>query len=108
MAGVATTTIYFNNGDGTFRETTQQGFFEGQKSGTTFTADVNNDGYPDILEFGDFKNSETETQNTIGNLYINNGDGTFAEPLKTEVTQLLAARAVPAVGDINNDGKSIL
>ena len=35
---VATTTIYFNNGDGTFRETTQQGFFEGQKSGTTFTA----------------------------------------------------------------------
>ena len=102
---VATTTIYFNNGDGTFRETTQQGFFEGQKSGTTFTADVNNDGYPDILEFGDFKNSETETQNTIGNLYINNGDGTFAEPLKTEVTQLLTARAVPAVGDINNDGK---
>lgn len=27
---IATTTIYFNNGDGTFRETTQQGFFEGE------------------------------------------------------------------------------
>lgn len=102
---IATTTIYFNNGDGTFRETTQQGFFEGQKSGTTFTADVNNDGYPDILEFGDLKNSDTETNNTVGNLYINNGDGTFADPLKTEVTNLLTARAMPAIGDINNDGK---
>lgn len=102
---IPTTTVYFNNGDGTFRETTQQGFFEGQKSGTTFTADVNNDGYPDILEFGDYKKDDTETYNGVGNLYINNGDGTFAEPLKTDVTNLLTARAMPAVGDINNDGQ---
>lgn len=66
---------------------------------------MNNDGYPDILEFGDLKNSDTETNNTVGNLYINNGDGTFADPLKTEVTNLLTARAMPAIGDINNDGK---
>lgn len=100
----ATTTIYFNNGDGTFAETTQQNFFQGQKSGTTFTADVNNDGYPDILEFGDAKTADGETNNTVGNLYINNGDGTFALPLKTEATNLLTARAAPAIGDINNDG----
>lgn len=102
---IPTTTIYFNNGDGTFRETMQQGFFEGQKSGTTFTADINNDGYPDILEFGDSKTNDTETYNGVGNLYINNGDGTFAEPLKTDATHLLAARAMPALGDINNDGQ---
>lgn len=102
---IPTTTVYFNNGDGTFRETTQQGFFEGQKSGTTFTADVNNDGYPDILEFGDSKDGDTDLYNSVGNLYINNGDGTFAEPLKTDATNLLTARAMPAVGDINNDGQ---
>lgn len=102
---IPTTTVYFNNGDGTFRETTQQGVFEGQKSGTTFTADVNNDGYPDILEFGDSKDGDTDLNNSVGNLYINNGDGTFAEPLKTDVTNLLTARAMPAVGDINNDGQ---
>lgn len=102
---IPTTTVYFNNGDGTFRETTQQGVFEGQKSGTTFTADVNNDGYPDILEFGDTKDGDTDLQNSVGNLYINNGDGTFAEPLKTDATNLLTARAMPAVGDINNDGQ---
>ena len=100
----AATTIYFNNGDGTFTETTQQNFFQGQKSGTTFTADVNNDGYPDILEFGDLKTADAETQNGIANLYINNGDGTFAEPLTTETTNLLTSRAAPAIGDINNDG----
>lgn len=102
---IPTTTVYFNNGDGTFRETTQQGFFEGQKSGTTFTADVNNDGYPDILEFGDSKDGDTDLYNSVGNLYINNGDGTFAEPLKTDATNLLTARAMSAVGDINNDGQ---
>lgn len=100
----AVTTVYFNNGDGTFSETDQQNFFEGQKSGTTFTVDVNNDGYPDIMEFGDAKTADIDTNNSVGNLYINNGNGTFAAPLKTATTNLLTARAAPATGDINNDG----
>ncbi len=101
------TTIYFNNGDGTFRQIADPTAFAGQNRGTTFLADVNNDGYLDIIEMGDNNNSGRDIgggRKRVANIYLNNGNETFAAGVDAATNGILEMRAMPSVGDVNNDG----
>ena len=67
---------FHNNGDGTFRERTQEaGFLSGIEAAHDKTLgvaelDANGDGWPDLVDSNDTERDR---------LYINNRDGTFAE-----------------------------
>ena len=103
------TTVYFNNGNGSFREIADPSVFSGQNRGTTFAVDVNNDGYMDIVEMGD--NNEIgrdigDGRKRIAHIYINNKNETFAAPIVASDNGIHEMRAMPAVGDVNNDGYS--
>ncbi len=57
-------------------------------------ADINDDGYPDLLSVSDFGGSK---------VYMNNKDGTFADV--TDTTQITDSNGMgAAVGDYDNDG----
>jgi len=60
------------------------------------TSDINNDGYPDIYVSNDFHENDY--------LYINNGDGTFAERLTEMIAHTSRSSMGNDVADINNDG----
>ncbi len=60
------------------------------------TADFNNDGYTDIYIGNDFHEDDY--------YYINNGDGTFTESLKSHFSQVSRFSMGNDVADINNDG----
>jgi hypothetical protein len=64
--------LYHNNGDGTFTDVTEKAGLVNNdgKSLAVVTADLNNDGWPDIFIAND-------TQRNF--LYFNNGDGTFRD-----------------------------
>jgi enediyne biosynthesis protein E4 len=64
--------LYHNNGDGTFTDVTEKAGLVNNdgKSLAVVTADLNNDGWPDIFIAND-------TQRNF--LYLNNGDGTFRD-----------------------------
>ena len=101
------TTVYFNNGNGSFRQIADSSVFSGQNRGTTFAVDVNNDGYMDIVEMGD--NSTVgrdlgDDRKRIAHIYINNKNETFAAPIPAAENGILEMRAMPSVGDVNNDG----
>ncbi len=61
-------------------------------------ADFNNDGYPDIYVGNDFHEDDY--------YYLNNGDGTFSEELKTYFGHTTRFSMGNDVADINNDGWS--
>lgn len=60
------------------------------------TADFNNDGYTDIYIGNDFHEDDY--------YYINNGDGTFTESLKSHFGHISRFSMGSDVADINNDG----
>ena len=59
--------------------------------------DVNNDLLPDIYVSNDFYERDY--------LYINNGNGTFAEDIKNRISHLSLSSMGADMADINNDGK---
>ncbi len=87
--------LWLNNGDGTFVEDVLDGAGEGTDD-YTFTgnfADIDNDGWPDLLLASDFGTSE---------VFLNQGDGTFVDVTTGVITDENGMCA--AVGDYDNDG----
>jgi enediyne biosynthesis protein E4 len=60
------------------------------------TADINNDGYPDIYISNDFHENDY--------LYLNNRNGTFSEELTRYIRHTSRSSMGNDAGDINNDG----
>ena len=90
--------LFINEG-GRFTDVSEKaGIFGGPNSyglGIS-TADFNNDGFTDIYIGNDFHEDDY--------YYINNGDGTFTESLKSHFSQVSRFSMGNDVADINNDG----
>jgi len=95
------TDLYINNGDGTFSyyEDSPE-VFTGHQQGETFFADINNDGWMDIVEIGRDVNNGWAS---FANIYINDGDLGFTK-IEHSVSGLIGGGAAVATGDINNNG----
>ena len=62
--------------------------------GAAYASDLNNDGYPDIVAL-DLSNNQ----------FLNNGDGTFADPVAMPSLAAGSLGAI-AIGDVNHDGNA--
>lgn len=100
--------IYKNNGDGTFQELdlTESGrdVFTGVYESELAIADVNNDGWLDIISFG---TQDGQDMPKVGNIYLNTGDGEFHfEATTVDGGNGLygAAEGVARAVDLNHDG----
>jgi len=111
-----TSTLYHNNGDGTFDDKTFPAGFGLNTQylgwGTMFL-DVDNDGWPDLLLANGHVYPEVDSQHLGSNfrepkiLYHNNGNGTFADisaGAGPGITAESSSRGL-AVGDLWNDGR---
>src|SRR5438309_7838110 len=111
-----TSTLYRNMGDGTFDDKT---FPAGIGLNTQYLgwgvmfADVDNDGWPDLLLVNGHVYPEVDSQHLGSNfkepkiLYHNNGNGTFTDISANAgpgITAVSSARGL-AVGDLWNDGR---
>ena len=99
--GQDTETVWRNNGDGTFSNTSIESGISAtlveDDNDYTFSpnfADIDGDGDSDLLMSSDFNDSQ---------VYRNNGDGTFTNITDTEVI-IDQAGMGGAVGDFDNDG----
>jgi hypothetical protein len=93
--GINVMYIYFNNADGSFKEPIIYDL--GEFTHTTYplkVADINNDGWLDILS--------SNSQGLLLNVMINNGDGTYPEPSKLGTGDLTCDS--PQVADVDHDG----
>jgi hypothetical protein len=111
-----TSTLYRNNGDGTFDDKT---FPAGFGLNTQYLGwgvmflDVDNDGWPDLLLVNGHVYPEVDSQHLGSNfqepkiLYRNNGNGTFTDISSAAgpgITAVSSARGL-AVADLWNDGR---
>jgi len=91
--------LYKNNGDGTFTLQNNAldgiGGFYNADGGSVKFADMNNDGYLDILTTGYDTGGEFY-------LYMNNGDGTFSDYSPSNIPGVYQGGAIAA--DFDNDG----
>ena len=92
-----TSRLYRNNGDGTFTDVTaSSGLTAKGRMRKAVFADFNNDGYTDLLFVRD---------DGAPLLYINKGDGKFADSTAEAGAALVQSSAVDAeVADFNHDG----
>jgi FG-GAP-like repeat/Abnormal spindle-like microcephaly-assoc'd, ASPM-SPD-2-Hydin len=84
--------IYLGNGDGTF---TQGQLVPGSFASAVTTADLNGDGYPDLIAITGYPTSYITT-------YLGNGDGTFQEGVSYTTT---GTPVFIAPADFNGDKK---
>jgi hypothetical protein len=90
--------LYRNDG-GHFVDVSEQAGIYGSEIGLGLgvgVSDVNRDGWPDIYVANDFFERDY--------LYINRGDGTFAERLEQEMPYISLSSMGLDIADINNDG----
>lgn len=88
--------MYLNDGKGSFTKA-DIAFDHAQNQSIAFFADVNNDGWNEIIELGrDLNNG----WNNAASVWMNN-NGTFT---KLDSCGLSGGQAVVSVGDVNNDG----
>src|SRR6267142_2341673 len=111
-----TSTLYRNNGDGTFDDVTSAaglGLYTKYLGWGTMFLDVDNDGWPDLLLVNGHVYPEVDKNNLGSNyeepriLYHNLGKGTFAD-ISASAGPGINARASSrglAIGDLWNDGR---
>jgi len=90
--------LYRNDG-GHFVDVSEQAGIYGSEIGLGLgvgVSDLNRDGWPDIYVANDFFERDY--------LYINRGDGTFAERLEQEMPYISLASMGLDIADVNNDG----
>ena len=92
--------VYWNNGDGTFSEDRQK--LSGSYNSSCAVGDFNNDGFQDILVTGYAKPGGSFGKSFF--IYRNNGDHTFTLFSQDFCGFEGVDGALPALGDINNDG----
>jgi hypothetical protein len=111
-----TSTLYGNNGDGTFTDTTYKaglGLHTEYLGWGTMFLDIDNDGWPDLLEINGHVYPEVEKYKLGSDyreprvLFRNNGNGTFTDISKSAgpALQARASGRGLAVGDLWNDGR---
>jgi hypothetical protein len=111
-----TSTLYQNNGDGTFTDETYAaglGINADALGWGTMFADVDNDGYPDLLVVNGHVYPEVDAANLGASfrerrfLYWNQGNGKFRDVSKTSGPGLQTPQSGRglAVGDLWNDGR---
>jgi hypothetical protein len=91
--------LYHNDGKGHFTDVSEQAGIYGSEIGLGLgvaVSDMNRDGWPDIYVANDFFERDY--------LYINKGDGTFAERLEQEMPSLSLSSMGVDIADVNNDG----
>src|SRR6267378_3003752 len=111
-----TSTLYRNNGDGTFDDVTSAaglGLYTKYLGWGTMFLDFDNDGWPDLLLVNGHVYPEVD-KNNLGSsfqepkiLYHNNGDGKFTDISAASgpgITKAISSRGL-AVGDLWNDGR---
>jgi enediyne biosynthesis protein E4 len=111
-----TSTLYRNNGDGTFEDVTSAaglGLYTKYLGWGTMFFDFDNDGWPDLLLVNGHVYPEVDKQHLGSSyqepriLYRNLGNGTFADISAIAgpaITTVASSRGL-AVGDLWNDGK---
>jgi hypothetical protein len=111
-----TSTLYRNNGDGTFDDVTTAaglGLYTKYLGWGTMFFDFDNDGWPDLILVNGHVYPEVDKQNLGSSyeepriLYHNLGNGTFADISARAgpgITTVASSRGL-AVGDLWNDGK---
>ncbi|MGH9785064.1 MAG: CRTAC1 family protein, partial [Terriglobia bacterium] len=93
--------VYFNNGDGTFRDATEAAIgFDTKKGMNAEIADYNNDGRLDIY----VTNITDEYMKECNMLWHNNGDGTFTDLSKETGTCDTLWGWAAKFADFDNDG----
>jgi hypothetical protein len=111
-----TSTLYRNNGDGTFTDATSAvglGLYSQYLGWGTMFLDFDNDGWPDLILVNGHVYPEVDSHHLGSSykepriLYHNNGDGTFSDVSASAgsgITTAASSRGL-AVGDLWNDGK---
>ncbi len=93
--------IFFNNGDGTFRDATEKSIgFDTRKGMNVDIADYDNDGWMDIY----VTNITDEYMKECNMLWHNNHDGTFTDVSKETNTCTTGWGWAAKFGDFDNDG----
>ena len=111
-----TSTLYRNNGDGTFTDATSAaglGLYTQYLGWGTMFLDFDNDGWPDLILVNGHVYPEVDSQHLGSSykepriLYRNNGDGTFSDVSSSAGSGITAAASSRglAVGDLWNDGR---
>jgi Flp pilus assembly protein TadD/peroxiredoxin len=94
--------LFHNQGNGTFEDRTTAAGLNAENDRYSFACawgDLNGDGFPDLYVANDFGR---------GNLYRNNGDGTFAAVSDESGANVAGAGMSACWGDFDNDGKQDL
>jgi len=89
--------LYRNLGNGTFRDVSYESWIRDKGMGLSATvADINLDGWPDIYVANDFNSTDL--------IYLNNGDGMFAESMMRMTRRASVFSMGSDVADLNGDG----
>ena len=100
MYGSVPNSLMRNNGDGTFTDVTKaSGLYTLNPTQTAVWADVNLDGWVDLF----IANEWTEAKQSLCELFINNGNGTFENVAEEAGINIPGYFKGVASGDVNND-----